>query len=121
MNVAINFYSQDYARFVEDRIDSIFEDTEAVYDGSRFLQDISRDLGIRFYDYIIPNTITREDLLEDSDPVLVVLTKMIIYMECLYPGAHVIGFQPVDLKGRMLAVLQVPDNANIVIHDITHH
>ena len=80
MNVAINFRSADYASFIEARVEALYADTDADYDGVRMLQDIARDMTIRFYDYIVPNTITREDLLEDEDPVLVLLTQLLIHM-----------------------------------------
>lgn len=120
MNIAINFYSADYARFVEERVEDIYQDTDSVYDGIRLLQGIARDMTLRFFDYVVPNTISREDLLEDDDPVLVLLTRLMILLEKSYPTASVIGFYPVDLKGHILGVIHVPKGEGFNATTITH-
>lgn len=108
MNIAINFYSGVYHRFVHDRLESIFEDTGDVYDGVRFLQDIARDMTIRFFDYVMPNNITLEELVEDEDAVLAMLANLMVHIGKIYPGVTVIGFYPLDLKGHVIAVIQSP-------------
>ncbi len=120
MNVAINFRSDDYRLYVEQLVDSIYEDTEASYDDTRLLQDITHNLFTRFYDYVIPNNITREDLLNDEDPVIVLLVRMMIHIEKIYPTATPIGFFPVNLSGRMLVVLHIPDIMGFDLTAITH-
>jgi hypothetical protein len=114
MNIAINFYSADYAKFVEERVEEVYRDTDAEYNGVRLLQGIAHDMTIRFYDYLVPNTISREDLLEDEDPVLVLLTRLMILLEKTYPTASVIGFYPVDLKGHVLGVIHVPNGQGFI-------
>lgn len=131
MNIAICFYSDKYKQFVDALTTAMYEppedyDVEAcraqgevdgflfvepegpIYDPVRLMQDITRSMTLRFYDYLIPNSISREDLLKDEDPVLRLLTELLIQVEKVYPKAHVIGFHPVNLKGQMMVVLQMP-------------
>jgi hypothetical protein len=108
MNIAINFYSEPYRRFVNERLESIFEDTDVDYDGIRFLQDIARDMTIRFFDYLMPNNITLDELATDDDAVIAMLANLMIHIGKIYPGVVVIGFYPVDLKGHVIAVIQSP-------------
>jgi hypothetical protein len=132
MNIAICFHSDKYKQYVDALTTAMYEppeehyDVEACraqgeedglvfaepeelrYDPVRLMQDITRSMTLRFYDYLIPNSISREDLLNDEDPVLVLLTHLLIQVEKVYPKAHVIGFHPVNLKGQMMVVLQMP-------------
>lgn len=108
MNIAINFCSEAYRRFVNERLESIFEDTDSDYDGVRFLQDIARDMTIRFYDYLMPNNITLDELADDEDPVLALLANLMLQLKKVCPNVVVIGFYPVDLKGHVIAVIQSP-------------
>jgi hypothetical protein len=120
MNIAINFYSETYRRFVHDRLESIFEDTAADYDGIRILQDIAHDMTIRFFDYLMPNNITLEELVDDEDAVLALLASLMLYIRKIYPGVVVIGFYPLDLKGHVIAVIQSPATEVFQVSSITH-
>jgi len=147
MNIAICFHSDKYKEYVDALTTAMYEppedhyDVEAcreqgeidgfvfveaeepVFDPVRLLQDIARNMTLRFYDYLIPNSIDRDDLLKDEDPILRLLTELLIHIEKAYPTADVIGFYPVNLKGQMMVVLDIPpedrtdgDLSNITVY-----
>lgn len=143
MNIAICFYSEHFKNYVDALTTAMYEvseedyDVEAcqqkgeedglvfaveagpIYDPVRLLQDITRNMTIRFYDYLVPNSIDRTELLNDEDATLRLLTQLLIQVEKIYPNAHVIGFHPVNLKGQMMVVLQMQKPEGGQLSDVT--
>ncbi|ARV77213.1 hypothetical protein FDI21_gp042 [Pseudomonas phage Noxifer] len=143
MNVAICFHSEAYKQYVDALTTAMYEvpeehydveacreqgeedgfvfvePTEPTYDPVRLLQDITRSMTLRFYDYLVPNSIDREELLNDDDAMLRLLTELLIQVEKIYPDAHVIGFHPVNLKGQMMVVLQMQKPVGGQLSDVT--
>lgn len=108
MNVAIQFHSEDYFKFVEESINSTFEDTDHDYSGALFLRKLIVDIHDAFNDCIESNTHVYEDLMDDNDPAVRLVAKLAYHFEKFYPDAILIGFMPIDLKGNLMAILHVP-------------
>lgn len=108
MNIAITFHSEEYLEYIEERVNTEYSDTLLDYNGVRLLQDIARDLVNVFHETIVPNSVNRVDLLDDDDAMVRLLGQLLCRVEKFYTEAIVIGFYPIDLKGNMLVILNLP-------------
>lgn len=108
MNVTITFYSDEYASYINKRIDEAFPDTAQDLDRMLYLQKLSHEFSEVFIDYIVPNNIDREELLDDNDATVRLLALLQHQFENHYPDTSLIGFYPIDLHGNLIAILHSP-------------